>query len=210
MSDSNQFGTTGTAVAEPAADEEIGGSVRSKRGLLVAVGVGAVVLAAAAYFLLFSGGGSSDDASSGAVPHTSSSAGGSTAPSASAKPVTSTASSHTSSGSFRDPFAPLVVPSAASSAGSSTGTGSGSGSGTTTGGTVPSGLTETVVLNKVGLSPTSVDVTINGKKYSAQKVGQVFGTYFSLAVVTSTSTATLNFGDSSFTVVLNKAITLRT
>lgn len=208
MSDSNQFGTTGTAVAEPAADEEIGGSVRSKRGLLVAVGVGAVVLAAAAYFLLFSGGGSSDDASSGVVPHASTSASGSTAASASAKPVTSTASSHTSSGSFRDPFAPLVVPSAASSAGSSTGTGSGSG--TTTGGTVPSGLTETVVLTKVGLSPASVDVTVNGKKYSAKTVGQVFGTYFSLAVVTSSSTATLNFGDSSFTVVLNKAITLRT
>jgi hypothetical protein len=212
MSDSNQFGTTGTAVVDPPADEEIGGSVRSKRGLLVAVAVGAVVLAAAAYFLLFSGGSGSDDASTGGVvPHASTSAGGaSAAPSATAQPVNSASTKHVSSSGWRDPFAPLVVPSAQSSgAGSGTGTSTGGGSSTSSA-TVPSGLTEVVTLSKVATSPASVDVTVNGKKYTAQTVGQVFGTYFSLAVVTGSSSATLNFGDSSFALSVGKSVTLHT
>jgi hypothetical protein len=211
MSDSSQFGTTGTAVADPPAEEEIGGSVRPKKALLIAVAVGAVVLAAAAYFLLFSGGSSTDDASTGLVPHASTSAGGaSAAPSATAQPVSSTSTKHVSSSGWRDPFAPLVVPSAqASGGGSGTGTSTSTGSSTSSA-TVPSGLTEVVTLSKVATSPASVDVTVNGKKYSGQTVGQVFGTYFSLAVVTGSSSATLNFGDSSFTVAVGKSVTLHT
>ena len=62
----------------------------------------------------------------------------------------------------------------------------------------------------MSLSPATVDVTVNGKKYTAQKVGQVFGSYFSLVAVTGSNTASLNFGDSSFTVVMGKTVTLHT
>jgi hypothetical protein len=208
MSDSNQFGSAGTAVADPPAEETLAGSKGPKPVVLVAIVVGVLALAAAAYFLLFSGGGD-DTAGSGSVPSGAVSApAGSQAPSASAKPSTSTAPQKVSTGG-RDPFAPLVVPAASGTAAPSSGTGTGTGTGTG-GATVPSGLSESVTLTKVGLSPAAVDVTVNGKKYTGQKVGQVFGTYFSLVAVTGSSTATLNFGDSSFSVVLGKTVTLHT
>ena len=207
MSDSHQCGSSGTALADPPAEETLAGSKGPKPVVLVAIVAGVLALAAAAYFLLFSGGGD-DTATSGAVPQgTVSAPAGSHAPSASAKPSTSTAPQKVSTGG-RDPFAPLVVPaqasgSAAPSAGSSSGSGTGSA-------TVPSGLSESVTLTKVALSPATVDVTVNGKKYAGQKVGQVFGTYFSLVAVTGNNTATLSFGDSSITVVLGKTVTLHT
>jgi hypothetical protein len=209
MSDSNQFGSAGTAVADPPAEETLAGSKGPKPVVLVAIVAGVLALAAAAYFLLFSGGGD-DTATSGSVPPGQVSApAGSHAPSASAKPSTSTAPQKVSTGG-RDPFAPLVVPAGASGSGApSTVSSSGSGTGTGTA-TVPSGLSESVTLTKVGLSPATVDVTVNGKKFTGQKVGQVFGTYFSMVAVTGSTTATLNFGDSSFTVVLGKTVTLHT
>jgi hypothetical protein len=210
MSDSNQFGSAGTALADPPAEETLAGTKGGpKPVVLVAIVVGVLAVAAAAYFLLFSGGGD-DTATSGAVPKGSVSApAGSSAPSASAKPVTSTAPQQVTSGG-RDPFAPLVVAAAPSASGApSAGSTAGSGTGSS-GATVPSGLTESVTLTKVGLSPTSVDVTVNGKKYTGQKVGVVFGTYFSLVAATGSSSATLNFGDSSFSVVVGKTVTLHT
>ena len=211
MSDSNQFGSAGTAVADPPAEETLAGAKGGpKPVVLVAIVVGVLALAAAAYFLLFSGGGD-DAATSGTVPKGSVSApSGSSAPSASAKPATTTAPKQVTTGG-RDPFAPLVVPAAPSASGApSAGSTAGAGTGTSGGATVPSGLSESVTLTKVGLSPATVDVTVNGKKYTAQKVGVVFGTYFSLVAVTGNNTATLNFGDSSISVIVGKTVTLHT
>jgi hypothetical protein len=214
MSDSNKFGGTGAALAEDPVQEsapEPSAGSGPKPILLVAIVAGVLVLALAAYFLLFSGG-SDSTATSGAVPKGSVSApaGGSTAPTAKASAVTSTAPSTVSGSAARDPFAPLVVAgapssSAASTTAASTGTGT-----TTTATTVPAGVTEVVTVNKLGSSPASADVTINGVKYTGVKEGVVFAKYFSLAY-TSGNAATFHFGDTVLPpLAVGKTTTFRT
>jgi hypothetical protein len=217
MSDTSKFGSSGTAVVEPPAEEaaaaETAGRARPKPLVLGGVVAGVLVLALAAYFLLFSGGGS-DTAASGTVPKGVASAGtgvGTKAPSA-AKPVVSKVPATVGSASARDPFAPLVVPTTASSA-TSTAASSAAGSGssaTTTTTSVPAGLVENVTLNKLGSSSVSADVTVNGVKYTGVKPGVVFAKYFSLDAAVVGSTATFHFGDSTFTLAVGKATTVRT
>ncbi len=208
MSDSNQFGSAGTAVAEPPAEEALAASKGPKPVVLVAVVVGVLVLAAAAYFLLFAGGGSTDESATGAVPKgTVAAPAGSKAPSASAKPVTSKAPQTVTGSGGRDPFAPLVV---AASGSASAAPSAGSTSGTTAGTAVPSGLTETITLVKLNASGVSADVTVNGTKYTGVKRGQVFAKYFSLDIITGSSQAQFLFGDSNVVLTVGKSLTLRT
>jgi hypothetical protein len=209
MSDNNSFGSAGTAVAEPPVDESIATSRGLSPKLLAAVVGGVLVVALGAYFLLFSGGGS-DDAATGAVPHSTALApAGSKAPSASAKPVTSTAPK-TVSGPVRDPFAPLIVPVTAptGAAGTSTGTGATSGSTSTT--ALPSGLVETVTLVKLNATAVTADVTVNGVKYSGVARGAVFAKYFSLDIITGSTQAQFLFGDSTLLLTVGHSVTVRT
>jgi len=209
MSDNNSFGSAGTAVAEPPVDE----SIASLRGvspkLLVAILGGVLLVAVAAYFLLFSGGGS-DDTATGAVPHsTAVASAGSKAPSASAKPVTTTAPRTVTGGGARDPFAPLVVPvtSSTAAAGTTTGTGGTNGSSTTA---LPSGLVETVTLVKLNASAVTADVTVNGVKYSGVARGAIFAKYFSLDIISGSSQAQFLFGDSTLLLTVGHSVTVRT
>ena len=203
MSDENSFGSVATQEAPPTAVAPQEPAGRSTRAVLLAAGVGVLVLAVFAYLLFFKGG--STDESLGVVPQQPPASPQASAPADPAtKPATTVPDSKDVTG--RNPFKPLEVQATTAP---TTGTGTdttGTGTGTTT--TPPPVAAETVTVTLVAVGTDTVKTTVGTKTYKGLAAGDTFATNFQVYAIFNDSCAGFLYGDTSFALCEGKSATL--
>jgi hypothetical protein len=206
------FGSGQTATLERPDAAEAAQEPTDNRKLLLVVGgiVVALVVLAGAFFLMFSGGSPEDEAAGLVVVPVAPADAGAVAAPAAPKPVIQPAKTNVSS---RDPFTPLFPPKEESTTanGSQTTTDPNAADPNAAAPTVPNTTEPTTTVTPVELAVSKIDtkkgvasLSVDGTKYANQKVGDSFGTYYTLYSIFNSQCVGVLFGDVSQPVCLGK------